>query len=75
MELTEWMVFYTIRPFGEDREDFRMGQICSTSAAPYTPKGQEPLSPADFIPEMAKTQTPEDAMMIIKAWNNTNGGT
>jgi len=72
-ELTEWMVFYGIRPFGEDREDFRMGQICSTVAAPYTAKGHDPLAPKDFIPEMQKAQTPKEAVTLIKAWARANG--
>jgi hypothetical protein len=72
-ELTEWMVFYGMRPFGEDRDDFRMGQLCSVMAAPHTPKGHQPMSPADFIPEMQKEQTPEEAAMLIKAWAKSNG--
>ena len=67
------MIFYSLRPFGEDRMDFRMGQICSTVAAPFTPKGHPPMTPADFIPEMQKEQTAQDAANLISAWSKATG--
>jgi hypothetical protein len=45
-ELTEWMIFYTIEPFGPAREDYRAALQCSITASAAGAKTQ----PSDFIP-------------------------
>ena len=44
-ELTEWMVFYSIEPFGPAREDYRAALQCSIAASAAGAKAQ----PSDFI--------------------------
>lgn len=44
-ELTEWMVFYSIEPFGGAREDYRAALISSITANVHGAK----VKPDDFI--------------------------
>lgn len=50
-ELSEWMAYYAIEPFGEQREDYRAGLLAATVAncAGAGKKGKA-LQPTDFIP-------------------------
>lgn len=49
-ELSEWMAYNEIEPFGEDREDLRMGIIASTIANVNRASGKKPYKPQDFMP-------------------------
>lgn len=49
LEFAEWMAYYRIEPFGEDRDDLRHGILCAVIAGLFAPKGKEP-KPEDFIP-------------------------
>lgn len=51
--LTEWMAFYSIHPFGEERADIRAGIIASTIAEINRDKKQRlrPFTFADFMPK------------------------
>lgn len=52
-ELTEWMIYYRLEPFGQDVDWLRAGVIASTIAnVNRDPKKQpRPFEPADFIPQ------------------------
>lgn len=51
-ELSEWMAYATLEPFGEERADLRAGIIASTIAnANRDPKHKpKPFAPSDFMP-------------------------
>jgi len=55
-ELSEWIAFYSIEPFGEDREDLRMGILASTIANSNRGKNTKPFTPQDFIPKIGTVQ-------------------
>ena len=48
-ELSEWMAYYSVEPFGEDRADLRSGIIASLIYNTNRGKDQSPLSPKDFM--------------------------
>lgn len=52
-ELTEWMVYYQLEPFGPERGDLNAGIVAATVAnANRDPKKRkEPYRPQDFMPE------------------------
>ncbi len=52
-EITEWMAYSKVEPFGLYQEDFRMAMICSVLAnCNRDPKKKkEPYKPEDFIPD------------------------
>lgn len=53
-ELTEWMAFYQLEPFGDLRGDYRSGVVAATFANAHRVNGAKPLTPEDFMPFMDK---------------------
>jgi hypothetical protein len=49
-EITEWMAFYQMEPFGDMRADLRSGVIASTFANANRTKHTRPFTPEDFMP-------------------------
>jgi hypothetical protein len=49
-ELTEWMAYARLEPFGPHREDLRAGVIASVMAT--APQGQPHPQPNTFFPEI-----------------------
>lgn len=52
----EWMAYSRLEPWGEERDDLRMGIIASTIANANRGKGQKPFKPQQFMPDFE----PED---------------
>lgn len=48
-ELSEWMAYARVEPFGEERADLRSGIVASILANVHRPKGRKPLKPEDFV--------------------------
>jgi len=63
-ELTEWMAYYTVEPFGENRADLRAGIISSTIANINRSKDRPAYKPLDFMPyaEKEKRQSLTDGL-------------
>lgn len=59
MELTEWMAYDQVEPFGEWRADLRAGIVASTIANALRGRGSRPLAPEDFIPRFAAREQQE----------------
>lgn len=67
-ELSEWMAFYSIEPFGGEREDWRAGKIAATIANVHRRKGQRAFTPDDIIPRIkppGPIQTPEEQKQML----------
>ena len=64
-ELSEWMCFYNLDPFGEVRGDLQAGIVASTIANANSGKGSKTFQPADFMPLMEKPKQDEDDMLAI----------
>lgn len=60
-ELTEWMAFYNVEPFGEGQVALRSGIIASLIAniKRDTKKKITPFTPFDFIPKIYSKETME----------------
>ncbi len=56
-ELTEWMAFHNLRPFGEEQSDIRAGIVASTVANCSTVNGG--FKPSDFIPQYGESRGPQ----------------
>jgi hypothetical protein len=84
-ELTEWMVYYSIEPFGGAREDYRAALVSSVLAnvngAKVTP--EEFIRPWSFKEEMAArveaesgdvfNSTQKSQMTLLRALGGGNG--
>ena len=53
-ELTEWMAFYQLEPFGDFRADLRSAIVASTLANAHRSKDGKPFTPEDFMPFVDK---------------------
>ena len=64
-ELSEWMQYYALDPFGTEREDLQAGIVASTIANANSGKGKA-FQPSDFMPYLDKNeQTPEDMKTLL----------
>ena len=68
MQFAEWMAFSTIEPWGQDRDDLRMGIVASTIANANRGKNTKAYKPQDFMPQF-EPETEEQAAerLIAKA--------
>jgi len=67
-ELTEWMAFSNLEPFGSKREDWRAGMIAAQVVNVQLRKGQRLRKPDDFFPEVkppAPEQTAEEQKRLL----------
>lgn len=73
-ELSEWMAFYRLEPWGAEVEDWRFGMLASVVAnANRDPKRRrKPYEPTDFMPRRdrrpAEEQTWEEQARILEMW-------
>ena len=70
-ELSEWMAFYNIEPFGEFRADIRSAIIACTLANCNRGKNQSAFKISDFMPKFeteTKNQSPEEMKKLLQAF-------
>lgn len=73
-ELSEWMAFFSLEPWGAEVEDWRFGMLASVVAnANRDPKKKrKPYEPQDFMPrrdrQPSQEQTWEEQARILEAW-------
>lgn len=77
-ELSEWMAYYSIEPFGAERDNLHAGIIAKAIYDVHIEKPAEraKLTPADFILG-AKTSKPDDGLTVaekVRAWALLNKG-
>lgn len=64
-ELSEWMAYFAIEPFGPLRDDLHAGTIAATTANAAWGKKSKSWSPEDFFPNLVdqverRPQTPQE---------------
>lgn len=65
-ELSEWMAYAQIEPFGEKRADLRAGIVASTMANIYRGK-RKPFKAEDFMPEFERQEkAPEEMQAMLR---------
>jgi hypothetical protein len=76
-ELTEWMAYFRLEPWGTEPDDIRAGIIASTVAnGNRDPKRQrKPFTTEDFMPKWgacarSEEQSPEDQFKILQQWQS-----
>lgn len=74
-ELTEWMAFSTLEPFGDERADLRTASIVLAVSSPHLKKGKTlTLKDCMLKFEPKKKQSPEDIMQLLKGFSIAKGG-
>ena len=65
-ELSEWMAYAQIEPFGEKRADLRSGIVASTMANIHRGK-RKPFKAEDFMPEFERQEkAPEEMQAMLR---------
>lgn len=64
-EFFDWMDFYSVEPFGDQRADIRSGVVAATIANVYRGKGKKPFGPSDFM--LFADQPAEDSGRAVAA--------
>ena len=74
-ELTEWMVYAQVEPFGEERGDLRAGIVASTIANVNrdAKKRRKPFEPEEFMPKFGKEEgaegkEPGEVYSVFRTW-------
>jgi hypothetical protein len=65
-DFAEWMAYSRLEPWGQDRDDLRMGIIASTIANANRGKGQKAFTPDQFMPSF-EPETEEEASLRLQA--------
>jgi len=79
-ELSEWMAYEQVQPFGDARADVHAGIVAATIAnVNRDPKRQKkPFRPQDFMPrwepEKRKEQTWEEQLEVVRMLHVAFGG-
>jgi len=75
-ELSEWMAFFGLEPFGEERADLRAGIVASTVANVNRGKGKRAFKPQEFMPQFGpgETKEPKDLLSTVEMLNAAFGG-
>lgn len=55
-QLAEWMAYYAVDPFGDQRGDLQAGIIAATVSNRWRGKNEAPAKPVDFMPYIEKPQ-------------------
>ena len=68
-EYTEWLAYYQIEPWGDERADLRNGILCALTANMHRSKGRK-FKAGDFMPKFGKdkraaTQSVDDARRVM----------
>lgn len=71
-ELTEWMAFFQLEPWGTEIDDWRAGLIAATIANIMRDRKSRPLNPMDFMPRWdapaQAEQSWEEQEQIMAMW-------
>jgi len=69
-----WMAYSRLEPWGEERDDLRMGIIASTIANANRPKNRKAYTPADFMPDFEiETEEQAQARLMARAFSALGG--
>jgi hypothetical protein len=73
-QYSEWMAFYRLEPYGEERADLRAGIIASTIANANRGKNQKVFKPSDFIARFDPPDEEAEAALMIEKVRAALGG-
>ena len=70
-EFAEWLAYYNLEPWGEERADLRAGIIAATVANAAPGRRGRTFQPKDFMPftgERAQRQSTQEVEARIRLW-------
>jgi hypothetical protein len=74
-EFSEWMAYFALEPFGEERADLRMGILASVMANLWGKRKGHPWRPQDFMPRFGRRDAdPMELLRRVQTINRLLGG-
>jgi hypothetical protein len=73
-QFAEWLAYSRIEPWGEEREDLRIGIIASMIANMFREKGKKPAQPSDFILDFEPEDEDAKTQRMIEQLRRSLGG-
>ena len=64
-ELTDWLAYYSIEPWGEERADLRSAIIAAIMSNRWRGKNERPRKIEEFMPFTIQPEKSETAMLQI----------
>ena len=64
-EITEWMAFYSVEPFGQDMQYIGHAITAATIANTNRSKGQKAMKPDEFMPKFKQHEQTVDEQIQI----------
>lgn len=75
-ELSEWMAYYSIEPWGQERDNVHAGIIAKAVYDVHQdPKKRRDISPLDFVMREKEEPDPEQLYQRFRAWAGFNSKT
>ena len=68
-QFAEWMAYSRLEPWGEERDDLRMGIVASTVANVNRAKDRKPYKPQDFMPSFEPVSE-EEQVAALRAFSS-----
>ena len=74
LQFAEWIAFSRLEPWGEERDDLRMGLVASTIANVNRSKGQKAFTPQQFMPSFEPISEEEQVAQLLAKARKALGG-
>lgn len=74
LQFAEWMAYSRLEPWGEERDDLRMGIMAATVANVNRGKDKKPYKPQDFMPSFEPVSDEERAAALLAKARKALGG-
>jgi len=65
-ELSEWMAFFQLEPFGSEREDVRAAMLCSLFASAWSGRKHKRWQLYDFFPNLKVREAPDSESVRMR---------
>jgi hypothetical protein len=73
-QFAEWMAYSRIEPWGEERDDLRMGVLASMIANMFRDKSKKPAKPSDFVLNFEPEDEDAKARRMVEQLRRSLGG-
>ena len=73
-QFAEWMAYSRVEPWGENRDDLRIGILASMIANMFREKGKKPAKPTDFVLNFAPVDEEAKARKALASLQRVLGG-
>lgn len=72
----EWLAYYRVEPFGEERADLRIAQLTAVTANAHRKKSAKPFKIQDFLLKFKRQRRKQwqEILSMVESMNKAFGG-